>query len=625
VSEKDFDDRVLGAATGVDAPPPPPSPELLRAVGGITPVRTRGRFGLLMAFAALTAAVPVFSLIGNGHFRRDLGALPVAWLIAAAALWGLAAALSLVAALVPRRGDVLPAPSRASRVATFAMAAVALFALFATVHVPGLSMSPAERGWTPLHAALHCLLIVMVVALPPSFAAATVLPRLMPVGRARVGMALGAAGGAVGGLLLVFICPFASTAHVLLGHVGGMLLAALASAIMVPMFGRRRRHSIGAVALLLAAALGLTGGCAGPSAAGNAAGATTPGPTAAGAPGTSTGGLLYGKPDGSDGDALMQAVAEMDAGKLDASIAELEALHRKHPRNGTVLHELALAYRLSRRPRRAVELLLPYRADLPPPMLSALGSALDEAGDSAQAEAVLREGLKRNPKSGVLYSDLGTTLRAAGRLEAALDSYLQGTVAEPTFPGNYKRAAELYARSDQRALALVYGEMYRLLEPESSAKAAEVMVAVYRAAVTPPGKGKNAAWTVSLAPRATVVEVGPGGKLKTALVPLPLAIELAIGPALIDAHKKGLSLASLHDARKELVAEMAQPDGPFKDHKAPLLPWLVALDAAGHLRAYDYWLYGPAFPDEMQAWGKAHKLEIEAMTTWAQGHPLFWK
>jgi len=624
VNEKDFEDRLLGAATGVDAPTPPPSPELLRAVGDMTPVRTRGRFGLLTAFAALVVAVPVFTLIGGGHFRRDLGALPIAWLIAAAGLWGLAAALPLVAALVPRRGDVLPAPSRASRVATFAMAAVALFALFATVNVPGLSMSPAERGWTPLHAALHCLRIVMVVALPPSFAAAVVLPRLMPVGRARVGMALGAAGGAVGGLLLVFICPFASTAHVVLGHVGGMLLAALASAIMVPMFGRRRQHSIGAIAALLAAALGLAGGCAGPSAAGNAGGATTPGPAAA-APAASTGGLLYGKPDGGDGDALMQAVAEMDAGKLDASIAALEALHRRHPRNGTVLHELALAYRLSRRPRRAVELLLPYRADLPPQMLSALGSALDEAGDNAQAEAVLREGLKRNPKSGVLYSDLGTTLRAAGRLDAALESYLQGTVAEPTFAGNYKRAAELYARSDQRALALVYGEMYRLLEPESSAKAADVMVAVYRAAVTPPGKGKNAAWTVSLSPRATVVEVGPGGTLKSPLFALPLAIELTIGPALIDAHKKGLSLASLHDARKALVAAIAKPEGPFKDHKVPLLPWLVALDAAGHLRAYDYWLYGPAFPDEMQAWGKAHKLEIDAMTTWAQEHPLFWK
>jgi len=290
-----------------------------------------------------------------------------------------------------------------------------------------------------------------------------------------------------------------------------------------------------------------------------------------------------------------------------------------------VLHELALAHRIGRQPRRAVDLLMPYRAQLNPPMLSALGSALDEAGDNAQAEAVLRDGLKQNPKAGVLYSDLGTTVRASGRLGEALDLHLQGIASEPAFPGNYRRAAELYAQSDRRALALVYGEMFRLLEPQRSTKIAEMMVAVYRAAVTPTGSGKNAAWKVSLAPRETVVEVGPGGKLKSPLLELPLAIELTIGPTLIEAHKKGISLASLHDARKTLVAAMAKPDGPFKEHKLALLAWLVALDAAGHLKAYDYWLYGPAFPEEMQNWGRAHRLEVEAMMTWTQEHPLFWQ
>ena len=87
---------------------------------------------------------------------------------------------------------------------------------------------------------------------------------------------------------------------------------------------------------------------------------------------------------------------------------------------------------------RAVELLLSLsRPAGKLQMLSALGSALDEAGDNAGAEALLREGLKRNPKAGILYSDLGTTLRLAKRANEALDVYLAGTVAEPAFPGNY--------------------------------------------------------------------------------------------------------------------------------------------------------------------------------------------
>jgi tetratricopeptide (TPR) repeat protein len=555
---------------------------------------------------------------------RDNHGLPVAWLIAATALWGVGAALSLTAALAPRRGDVLPAPSRASSVSAIAMAVLGLFALLATVDVPGLSMLPAERGWTLMDSCLHCIATVSKVAVVFLAVGLVALARLVPVGSARVGMALGAAGGAAGGLLLVFICPFASAAHVVLGHVGGMVLASLAGAVLLPAVARMRGTATAAIVAALAALL-VAAGCAS-NPAGKPAAA---GPGAAAAEAAAGGELVYGVPEGSDGEELRQAVVQMDAGHLDRSIAALEVLHRKHPRNGTILHELTLAHRLARQPRRAVELLMPYRAALPPQMLSALGSALDEAGDNAGAEAVLREGLKRNPKSGVLYSDLGTTVRAAGRLNEALDLHLQGTAAEPTFPGNYRRAAELYAQSDHRALALVYGEMFRMLDPEKSAKTAELMVAVYRAAVTKGGGGKNGGkdggWTVTLSPRETVVEVGPGGKLMSPLFALPMAIELSLGPGLIEAHKKGIGLASLHAARKSMVGVMAKPDGPFKDHKLPLLAWLVALDAAGHLEAYDYWLYGPAFPEEMQSWGRAHHLQVEAMTTWTQEHPLFWK
>jgi hypothetical protein len=239
-SGKDFDDRVLGEATGVGAPPPPPSADLLRAVQGMKPVRTRSRLGAFAAVALAGLVGPAVVLI-RGPFRRDWPGLPAAWVIAAVALWGVSFALSLAAALVPRRGDVLPAPSRASRIAAAAMAALALFALFATVEVPGLSMQPAERGWTLFESCLHCIGTIAKVALVFLVVGLVALRRVVPVGRARVGMALGAGAGAMGGLLLVFICPFASAAHVTLGHVGGTVLAAIAGALLLPAVARLRR------------------------------------------------------------------------------------------------------------------------------------------------------------------------------------------------------------------------------------------------------------------------------------------------------------------------------------------------------------------------------------------------
>jgi len=254
MSTKDFDDRVLGEATGVGALPPPPSPDLLRAVGGMKPVRTRRRFAALAVVAVAGLVGPAIVLV-RGPYRRDLHGLPIAWLCAAAALWGSAAALSLTAALVPRRGDVLPAPSRASRVSAMAMTALGLFALLATVDVPGLSMLPAERGWTLFDSCLHCIGTVGKVAVVFLAVGLAILARLVPVGGARVGMALGAAGGAVGGLLLVFICPFAQTAHVVGGHVGGLVLASIAGALLLPALARMRPASTAVIVALFAALL----------------------------------------------------------------------------------------------------------------------------------------------------------------------------------------------------------------------------------------------------------------------------------------------------------------------------------------------------------------------------------
>ncbi len=251
---KDFDDRVLGEATGVGAPPPPPSPDLLRAVDGMKPVRTRTRFGAAALVALIGLIGPVIALV-RGPLRRDLPGLPVGWLVAAAALWGAAFALSLAAALVPRRGDVLPVPSRASRVSLAAMAGLALFSLLATVDVPGLSMSPAERGWTMLDSCLHCVWTISKVAIVVLIVGLLALRRLVPVGGSRIGMALGAAGGAMGGLLLVFICPFASATHVVLGHAGGVALAAAAGAILMRVTARYA-IAIALLGLMLATAAG---------------------------------------------------------------------------------------------------------------------------------------------------------------------------------------------------------------------------------------------------------------------------------------------------------------------------------------------------------------------------------
>ncbi len=231
----ELDDRALPPAR-LEAPPP--SPELLAAVRGMQPVRTRGRFGAL-ALVALLGLVGPAAVLARGVYRPDLGALPLGWVVAAAALWTAAFVLSLTAALVPRRGDVLPAPARASRIGGAALLGLLVFTLLATLQVPGVSRRPADGHMTLLQSCVHCARFVVAIALPFLLAGLYALRRLVPMGRARIGLALGAAGGAMGGLVLHFICPYAQTAHVVLGHVGGAILAGALGAGLLAALLRR--------------------------------------------------------------------------------------------------------------------------------------------------------------------------------------------------------------------------------------------------------------------------------------------------------------------------------------------------------------------------------------------------
>jgi hypothetical protein len=230
----DFDERALREGLGHHAPaPPPPAPDLLAAVGGMQPVRTRSRFGAFWVVLAVGLIVPASSLLTR-PLRRDLGGLPPAWVVGAAVVWLSVFVLSLSAALIPRREDVMPAAGRASRVSGAAMVMLFVFALVASVEAPGLSVDPTERGWSLLHACAHCIKFVLPVAAIFLLSGIVMLRRVLPMGARRIGIALGAAGGALAGLALHFQCPIAGTAHVVLAHVGGTLLASLAGALLLP-------------------------------------------------------------------------------------------------------------------------------------------------------------------------------------------------------------------------------------------------------------------------------------------------------------------------------------------------------------------------------------------------------
>lgn len=218
--------------------PPPPSAVLLARVGAMRPVRPRSRFDAFLAVLLLGLVWPAFTLLRR-PLRPDLGALPPAWVFAGAAIWGTALLTTLAAALVPRRGDVLPSAPQASRTALIALLVLLSFSALGTVSVPGVSLRPMDLQRTLLESCLACGSYVLGVAGLVLALGVFAVRGALPMGGARVGMALGAAGGAAGGLALHFHCPIAVPTHVVLGHAVPVLIAALAGALLVPPLAER--------------------------------------------------------------------------------------------------------------------------------------------------------------------------------------------------------------------------------------------------------------------------------------------------------------------------------------------------------------------------------------------------
>jgi len=323
------------------------------------------------------------------------------------------------------------------------------------------------------------------------------------------------------------------------------------------------------------------------------------------------------------------AIREIDAGNFDRAIDLLSGLGERYPNHRFVVHELALTYRLQGRPDRAVALLRPYEPFLDEQLAAAYGSALDEAGQARAALASLERALERFPRSGLLHSEIGTVLGRAGKLEEALEFWERGMEVQPEWPSNYLRAAEIYSHTNATGLTLIYGEVFRNLEPGSKRSAAvgALMVQTLHESVEIAEAEGGTKITINLAPALTVTVGGasPDG-MNPILAGMPLvnAFEIAISEGLsFTLLKQELSLASLYEIKKAFLEFWWQPEGLHAYHDVRLFEWLRQLRDAGHLEAYTYWLYGPAFPDEFFAWRDGHQAALDACLEWLDKNPLY--
>jgi hypothetical protein len=171
------------------------------------------------------AAALYFAVLDSSHGR---GGRPAVFYVACVAAWALIAVFSMRAAL--DRGRSAMGRSRVWLLAVAAGTPAALYALSFLLALMGQAMGAPEppdgnHGY-------RCLGLTLAAAVFPLLALSFVRRGSDPVHPVASGAALGAACGASAGIMVEMWCPYATVAHMTVGHILPILLSTLLGAAL---------------------------------------------------------------------------------------------------------------------------------------------------------------------------------------------------------------------------------------------------------------------------------------------------------------------------------------------------------------------------------------------------------
>jgi len=300
-------------------------------------------------------------------------------------------------------------------------------------------------------------------------------------------------------------------------------------------------------------------------------------------------------------------------------------------------YERAFAYYRKGDWQTSIEIATPLRShpDLEAQLFVLLGNAHDEGQRHEMAVKIYKEGLKRFPESGYLLLNLGVTYMRQREFDSAMGALERGIEVAPMFASNYYWATLLYAKSNQPLWALVYGELFMLLEPSGRRKIeiGAVLAATYlkvtkirfasekemkRANVPagPLGKPIQVAFETPLLGNAGLtVNLGASGEFS---LPFTFLYQMMFPTAVLTAGPEQLdppSIDQLYKLRLAILQLWFDGDGEKKAPNA-WLDYQQRVREAGHYEAYHYWLFGEVNPVEAKSWVAQNQSTVHAFVTW---------
>ncbi len=280
------------------------------------------------------------------------------------------------------------------------------------------------------------------------------------------------------------------------------------------------------------------------------------------------------------------------------AILVLNRALQKDPKNLDLLKDLSFDYYLQRDYAKGLDIARPLteRSDADVQCYQIAGlfyKAMDEAGP---CERLYKGGIKRWPKSGVLYNEYGEVLFAK-QDNSAIKQWEKGIEADPSYSSNYYNASKYYFFTFDKVWSLIYGEIFLNLESYSkrTAEIKNLLLEGYKKLYSDTDLSKNQ-------------------NSRSAFADAWLNTMSKLSPAIA----KGVTTESLTVLRTEFIIkwfETYPANFPFRlfDYQRQLLK-------DGLFDAYNQWIFGaaenlPAF----QAWANTHGDEYNRFTNFQKG------
>ncbi|MFA6060493.1 MAG: tetratricopeptide repeat protein [Taibaiella sp.] len=284
---------------------------------------------------------------------------------------------------------------------------------------------------------------------------------------------------------------------------------------------------------------------------------------------------------------------------------------RQAPSDVSLRRDLAYTYLLSGDSKKAKEIIDPVvSSDAADEQTFQVASAIENAlGNTGKAKRLLNEGLDKFSNSGLLYNSKGNLLNSDKSTKDALEAYNAGIRVEPSYPMNYYNASKIYFQNEDPVWALLYGELYLNLDPQSqrTIEIKKMMIDAYRKLFSP-GKDEELPGFQS---------TSSSSNKKQNFTSLYKKVMLQCAPAISD----GLNVENLIMLRTRFM--LAWSKDYSINYPFTLFTYQDKMLHDGVFDAYNQWLFGAVDnSQEFSLWVKVNNKEYSNYESWRKLNPL---